>query len=211
MSMGSEQRRERDRQEMRDTILRAAIKLFAEESFEKVTMRRIAEAIDYTPGTLYWYFKDKDEIVFALHQRGFQMLFAVQQPTMAIADPVERLRKLAEVYLDFALENPQYYDLMFINSATGRCIERDEGSWKAGEAAFGVLRETVRQVIESGRMRGTSDPDVAAYACWAAVHGIASLLIRNRCGMLPEQDRSRILREAAMLYTHLTRPAPDAE
>lgn len=209
--MGSEQRRERDRQEMRETILRAAIKLFSEESFDKVTMRRVAEAIDYTPGTLYWYFKDKDEIVFALHQRGFEMLFAKQQPTMAIADPVERLRKLAEVYLDFALENPQYYDLMFINSATGRCIERDEGSWKAGEAAFGVLRETVRQVIESGRMRGTNDPDVAAYACWAAVHGIASLLIRNRCGMLPEEDRSRILREAARLYAELTRSSPDAD
>jgi AcrR family transcriptional regulator len=210
MAMNSEQRRERDRQEMREAILRAAIKLFAEESFEKVTMRRIAEAIDYTPGTLYWYFKDKDEIVFALHQRGFEMLFARQVPTMSIADPVERLARLAEVYIDFALENPQYYDLMFINSATGRCIERDEGSWKAGEAAFGVLRETVRQVIESGRMRGTSDPDVAAYACWAAVHGIASLRIRNRCGMLPEEDRDRILREAAMLYTQLTRPAPEA-
>ena len=211
MAMGSEQRRERDRQEMRDNILRAAMKLFSEESFEKTTMRRIAEAIDYTPGTLYWYFKDKDEIVFALHQRGFEMLFAKQQPTMAIADPVERLRTLADVYLDFALENPQYYDLMFINSATGRCIERDEGSWKAGEAAFGVLRETVRQVIESGRMRGTTDPDVAAYACWAAVHGIASLLIRNRCGMLPEEDRSRILREAAKLYAELTKTSRDAD
>jgi AcrR family transcriptional regulator len=211
MVMGSEQRRERDRQEMRDNILRAAMKLFSEESFEKTTMRRIAEAIDYTPGTLYWYFKDKDEIVFALHQRGFEMLFAKQQPAMAIADPVERLRRLADVYLDFALENPQYYDLMFINSATGRCIERDEGSWKAGEAAFAVLREIVRQVIESGRMRGTTDPDVAAYACWAAVHGIASLLIRNRCGMLPEEDRSRILREAAKVYAELTRSSPDAD
>lgn len=209
--MGSEQRRERDRQEMRDTILRAAMKLFLEESFEKTTMRRIAEAIDYTPGTLYWYFKDKDEIVFALHQRGFEMLFARQQPTMAIADPVERLRQLAEIYIDFALENPQYYDLMFINSATGRCIEREDGEWKVGEAAFGVLRETMRQVIEAGRMRGTTDPDVAAYAAWAAVHGIASLLIRNRCGMLPEEHRSRILREAAMLYMQLTRPAPGAD
>ena len=208
--MGSEQRRERDRQEMRDTILRAAMKLFLEESFEKTTMRRIAEAIDYTPGTLYWYFKDKDEIVFALHQRGFEMLFAKQQPTMAIADPVERLRKLAEVYIEFALENPQYYDLMFINSATGRSIERDE-EWQVGHAAFGVLRETVRQIIEAGRMRGTSDPDVAAFACWAAVHGIASLLIRNRCVMFPEEDRSRILREAAMVYMQLTRPAADAD
>jgi AcrR family transcriptional regulator len=209
--MGSEQKRERDRQEMRDTILRAAMKLFLEESFEKTTMRRIADAIDYTPGTLYWYFKDKDEIVYALHQRGFEILFAKQQPTMAIADPVERMRKLAEVYIEFALENPQYYDLMFINSATGRCIERADGHWQGGEAAFGALRETVRQVIEAGRMRGTSDPDVAAYACWAAIHGIVSLFIRNRCRMLPEEHRSRILREAAALYMELTRPAPNAD
>jgi AcrR family transcriptional regulator len=207
--MGSEQRRERDRQEMRDTILRAAMKLFLEESFEKTTMRRIDQASDYTPGTLYWYFKDKDEIVYALHQRGFEILFAKQQPTMAIADPVERLRRLAEIYIEFALENPQYYDLMFINSATARCIERDQ-EWKVGEAAFGVLRETMRQVIAAGRMRGTSDPDVAAYAAWAAVHGIASLRIRNRCGMLAEADRERVLREASMLYMELTKPSPDS-
>lgn len=207
--MGSEQRRERDRQEMRDAILRAAIKLFAEESFEKITMRRIAEAIDYTPGTLYWYFKDKDEIVFALHQRGFEILFAMQQPAMGIADPVERARRLSEIYIDFAVQNPQYYDLMFINSATGRCIER-QNEWRVGEAAFGVVRETMRQVIAAGRMRGTDDPDVAAYAAWAALHGIASLLIRNRCQMIPEQDRERIMRQAASLYMELTRPAPDA-
>ena len=193
--MGSEQRRERDRQEMRETILRAAMKLFVEESFEKTTMRRIADAIEYTPGTLYWYFKDKDEILFALHQRGFETLFAMQQPAMAVADPVERLRMLAEIYINFALENPLYYDLMFISSATGRCIERDH-EWKVGETAYGVLRETVRQIIAAGRMRGTDDPDVAAYACWAAVHGIASLLIRNRCGIIPEADRERIVRQA---------------
>src|SRR5678815_508168 len=97
MTMGSEQRRERDRQEMRDTILRAAIKLFAEESFEKVTMRRIAEAIDYTPGTLYWYFKDKDEIVFALHQRGFEILLSL----IHISEPT---RLLSISYADFCLK-----------------------------------------------------------------------------------------------------------
>jgi len=202
--VASEQKRERDRQEMRETILRAAMRLFLEESFEKTTMRRIAQEIEYTPGTLYWYFKDKDEILFALHQRGFEILFAMQQPTLAIGDPVERLRKLAEIYIEFAFENPQYYDLMFINSATARCIQEME-EWKVGEAAYNVLRETVRQVIAAGRFRGTDDADVGAFACWAAVHGIASLIIRGRCHMFAEEDRHRILREAAMLYMHLTR------
>lgn len=186
--------------------MRAAMKLFLEESFEKTTMRRIAQTIDYTPGTLYWYFKDKDEILFALHQRGFEILFSMQQQTLAIGDPVERLRRLAEIYIEFALENQHYYDLMFINSATARCIERDD-EWKVGEAAFNVLRETMRQIIAAGRMRGTSDPDVGAYAAWAAVHGIASLLIRGRCHMFAEEDLHRILREASMLYMHLTKPA----
>ena len=207
--MGSEQKRERDRQEMRDTIMRAAMRLFLEESFEKTTMRRIAQEIEYTPGTLYWYFKDKDEILFAVHQRGFELLFAAQQPALAIADPVDRLRKLAEIYIEFALENPQYYDLMFIHSATARCIEHMQ-EWKVGEAAYNALRATVSQVIAAGRFRGTDDPDVGAFACWAAVHGIASLIIRGRCHMFAEEDRHRILRQAAMLYMHLTKESGEA-
>ncbi len=80
--MGTAERRERDRNEMREAILAAAMKLFLDESFEKTTMRRIAQAIEYTPGALYSYFKDKDEILFALHQRGFDQLFAMQAPAL---------------------------------------------------------------------------------------------------------------------------------
>ena len=190
---------------MREAILAAAMKLFHEESFEKTTIRRIAEAIEYTPGALYSYFKDKDEILFALHQRGFETLFAMQVPALEIADPVERLRRLAEIYLEFAFANPQAYDLMFIASRTGRSIEKAE-DWSCGERTYEVLRQTMREAIAAGRMRGTDDPDVAAFAAWAAVHGIASLMIRNRCRILPEEGRDRIVRGAAALLMELTGP-----
>jgi AcrR family transcriptional regulator len=204
--MGTAERRERDRSEMREAILAAATKLFVEESFEKTTMRRIAQAIEYTPGALYSYFKDKDEILFALHQRGFDALFAAQQPALAIADPVQRMFRLGQIYLEFALANPQTYDLMFIASSTGRRIEKDR-DWKCGERAYGVLRQTVAEVIAAGRMRGTDDPEVAAFAAWAAVHGIASLMIRHRCSVLPDEHRERIMMAAAGLLMQITRPA----
>jgi AcrR family transcriptional regulator len=191
---------------MREAILAAAMKLFHEESFEKTTMRRIAESIEYTPGALYSYFKDKDEILFALHQRGFETLLAMQQPALAIADPVERLRRLATIYMEFAFANPEAYDLMFIASRTGKSIE-EAGDWKCGERTYDVLRQTMREVIAAGRMRGTSDPEVASFAAWAAMHGIVSLIIRNRCRLLPEGEKERITREAAVLILELTQPA----
>ena len=195
---------------MREAILAAAQQLFLEESFEKTTMRKIAQSIDYTPGALYSYFKDKDEILFALHQRGFDTLFAMQQPALTIADPVDRLARLAEIYLEFALTHPQAYDLMFIASQTGRSIE-EAADWECGERAYEVLRETMREVIAAGRMRGTDDPDVAAFTAWAGVHGIVSLLIRNRCRMIPEERRPGLIRAAAGLFLQLTRPAPGSD
>jgi len=193
---------------MREAILAAAMKLFLEESFEKTTMRRIAQAIEYTPGALYSYFKDKDEILFALHQRGFDQLFAMQVPALSIADPVERLRRLGEIYIEFALANPQTYDLMFIASQTGRSIEEAD-NWHCGERAFGVVRDTMREIIESGRLRATSDPEVAAFAAWSAVHGIVSLVIRNRCRMFPADQRDHLVRGATqLLLEQLLAPPP---
>jgi AcrR family transcriptional regulator len=195
---------------MREAILAAAMKLFHEESFEKTTMRRIAQEIEYTPGALYSYFKDKDEILFALHQRGFDTLFAMQQPALAIADPVERLTRLGQIYMQFALDNPEFYDLMFIASRTGRSIEEAE-DWSCGERAYGVLRDTMREIIDAGRLRGTDDPEVAAFAAWSAVHGIASLIIRGRCRLIPDEDRDRVVGGATGLLIHALIAPPPAK
>ncbi len=195
---------------MREAILAAAMKLFLDESFEKTTMRRIAQAIEYTPGALYSYFKDKDEILFALHQRGFDQLFAVQVPALSIADPVERLRRLGEIYIEFALANPQTYDLMFIASKTGHSIEEAD-EWHCGERAYGVVRDTMREIIESGRLRATSDPEVAAFAAWSAVHGIVSLVIRNRSRIIPEADRDRVVHSATQVLLQQLLAPPPAE
>src|SRR5664279_4726542 len=112
--MGTAERKAKEKLTMRRLILQAAMKLFIREGYENISLRHIAKKIDYSPAAIYLYFKDKNEILHALHTAGFEMLYERQQDVFSIDDPLERLQKHGEVYVRFALENPEYYDLMFI-------------------------------------------------------------------------------------------------
>jgi AcrR family transcriptional regulator len=192
--MGTSERRERDRQEMRRMILETAKKLFLKDGFENVSIRRIAEKIEYSPATVYLYFKDKDEILYALHTEGFEMLYAEQRKTLVIKDPWQRLRACGETYLKFAMENQEYYDLMFIMSATGNVISEQKSEWDVGIRSYDMLRDSVQACIDAGYLPKV-DVEIASFALWSLVHGMASLVIRNRC-MIPGEQVEHAMRGA---------------
>src|SRR5882757_5859147 len=108
--MGIAERKEKQKTEIRKSILDASMKLFVEEGFSNVSIRRIAEIIEYSPTTIYLYFKDKDEIFFNLHEIGFQKMQEMNKDLDVIENPMERLRKMGENYIRFGMENPEYYD-----------------------------------------------------------------------------------------------------
>ena len=190
MLMGTTERRERQKQNMKDLILKTAMRLFLHEGFEKVTIRRIAEEIEYSPATIYLYFADKDEILFALHEQGFEELHKRQQMVLSLADPLERLRRHGHVYITFALEQPEYYDLMFIMMGPVRKLKDDE-EWTAGRRSYELLRKNVEECIEAGHLP-QGDLDVATFSLWSLVHGIVSLIIRGRCTMFPQEHLASI-------------------
>ena len=183
--MGVAERKEREKQEMRRRILDAAKKLYIEEGFEKVQIRNIAEAIEYSPGTIYLYFKDKDEILHALHNEGFEELYRRQLTTLSIKDPLERLRQHAKVYVQFGLENPEYYDLMFIERGPAKKIEELQ-EWEVGLRTYRFLEENIKACIEAG-VFGGKDFQAATFAMWAFVHGMVSLVIRRTPPIPPEE------------------------
>lgn len=183
--MGVKERREKEKREMRGLILETAMKLFLKEGFEKVTIRRIAEQIEYSPATIYLYFKDKNEIVFALHDEGFEKFYKKQLTTLSVKDPWKRLRRHATVYVSFALENPEYYELMFIMKGPAKEIKKKE-NWEIGMRSFEFLKQNIRECMESGYLM-KADLDVAAFAFWSNTHGIASLIIRDRCIICPDE------------------------
>jgi AcrR family transcriptional regulator len=180
--MGISERKERDKQGMRKLILDTAMGLFLEEGFGTVSLRRIAEKIEYSPATIYLYFKDKDEILYALHTAGFDELYRRQQEVSGIRDPWKRFLKHGEVYIRFALENPEYYNLMFIMRAPARKFSNGE-EWMVGRRSYEFFREEVARAIGEG-VQPPGDPDVATFGLWSLAHGIVALILRQRCVML---------------------------
>lgn len=190
-AMSIVERREREKEHMRRLILDTAMKLFIEEGYENVSIRRIAEKIEYSPATIYLYYKDKDEILYRLHEDGFTELIKRQKTTLSIKQPLERLHRLCEIYISFALKNREYYNLMFIMKAPMRKLNKE---WPCGYDSYKILRQTVEECIQAGKLPA-ANLDAATIAMWSFVHGFASLIIRGRLRMVPEEQLSAIIKE----------------
>jgi AcrR family transcriptional regulator len=194
-SAARDERAERSREAMRGEIARAALQLFLDEGYERVSMRRIAVAVGYTPGALYAYFRDKDEILYALHALGFARLREAIRGIDALPlSSGERLYRLGEEYLRFAFENPRLYELMFITARVGQRIREDK-RWEVGLDNYARLRGAVRECMDAGVLpRG--DVEAATFATWAEVHGIATAVIRGRThSVISARDLPRVVRD----------------
>lgn len=191
--MGITERKELEKQKMQKLILDTAMRLFLEEGFENITIRHIAQEIEYSPATIYLYFKDKDEILYTLHREGFEELYRRQQTILSIDDPLKRLRMHGEIYVSFALENPEYYDLMFIMRKSVKKI-KEKKEWVVGLRSYEFLRRNIKECMEAGKFPAV-DINMATFALWSYVHGMVSLIIRDRCIMFPDRD-FHIVKEA---------------
>ncbi len=170
--MGTTERRERERVEVRARILDAARELFDSEGYERVTMRRIAEAIEYSPTTIYNHFEDKDDLVRALCEDDFSRLLQVFREEDPPSDPVDWIRRLGRAYARFGLELPNHYRFMFITAHK----KENHGPISPGDQSFEMLRTAVARAFENGQFR-SGDVDTAAQVLWSSIHGAVSLLI----------------------------------
>ncbi|MBI2419198.1 MAG: WHG domain-containing protein, partial [Ignavibacteriales bacterium] len=127
----------------------------------------------------------KDEIFFELHNIGFTKFYEYQRSIQHISDPLARLEAHGRAYLEFALGNPEFYDIMFISLAPAKKIKLYH-NWELGERTYALLKENVKQCIDAGYFSGQS-VEVVAFSMWSFVHGIASLIIRQRMQLVPQE------------------------
>ena len=161
--------RERYREELRRTILAAARDAFGRGGYESVSMRSLAEALGVSHGSIYVYFKDKDEIFEVLVKESFdQLAAALRQIGGKRGDPVQFLKRAGRKYVEFGLQNPSAYEFAF--------MLRRPGGTDEPHVAYEYLRAAVKRCIDAKRFR-IRDVDAASQALWAAVHGVTALLI----------------------------------
>ncbi len=194
--MGIVARKEKQKQEIRSLILEESMKLFVEEGFSKVSVRKIAERIQYSPTTLYLYFKDKNEILFYCCESGFKKMLEQNITLGLISDPIERLHQMGVNYLNFGLENPEYYDLMFIQEAPMSALINMGAGWSSGDQAL----EALKIIVQDGMDKELLVPfkvETVAMAVWSMVHGLVSLAIRQRLDKLvPAEDVEKTMHES---------------
>lgn len=176
--MGTKQRREREKEALRQDILDAARELFVKEGYENVSMRRVAEKIEYSPTTIYLYFEDKASLLYAICEETFAKLAKRMEAIARDSDePIEALRQVSRAYVDFGLKYPNHYKLTFINHPQHpRDDKRHLREESMGMKAYGNLRAGVEACIKAKKFRETN-VEAVTQMIWAGGHGVTSLLI----------------------------------
>jgi len=182
--MGVKERRDRERVETRDKILDAARELFLSEGYERVSMRKVAERIEYSATAIYVHFADKEALFRELCHQDFARLAASFQSQPLPPDPVERLKHIGRIYIEFGLQFPNHYKLMFMTPHPPAELDERGCAIKGNPEvdAYALLKQTVEQAIATGRFRREfRDPELVSETLWAAVHGVISLEIAKHC------------------------------
>jgi AcrR family transcriptional regulator len=170
------QRRERQKEQLRRTILTAAGELFLAHGYEGFSLRQVAERIGYSATTIYRYFANKDDLLFAIVSEGFQQFEqALKTAARSTDDPLQRLEALGRAYIRFGLQHPVHYQLMFMQRADLLFRQR-AGQTSPPIESFDLLQQAVQQALAVGVLR-RGDAETYSHVLWALVHGVTSLAV----------------------------------
>ena len=181
--------RERRRQRTEQAILDAARQIIREQGVDALSMRGIADAIDYSPAGLYEYFGGKEEIVYAVIGQGFERFTRALQSVDGSLPAGEYMVEMGMAYIDFAVRNPDFFLLMFTTAPLANIFKEEhepaDGNAKAfmlrEQPSFGVLYKGVERCVDKGVF--TERPSYGTFemalTSWAHVHGVAMLRVTN--------------------------------
>ena len=185
--MGTKERQERDRSRTRQAILTAARELFITDGYRNVSMRKIAERIEYSPAAIYSYFPAKDDIFFALAEEGFQLLAGQAQDTTrdVAADPLVRLRQGLWSFYEFSKAHPEYFELMFLDRSVPS-LSQDFQRFEFCREMTARAEADIRACIDRGEFSKALDPAAALHVLWVSMLGASAIGLAQR--LAPGED-----------------------
>jgi len=165
---------------LKERIASAAQDLYLKDGLDGVSMRKVADVVGVSAPSIYRHFRNKDELLSEIVIAGLHILEGYLLPALEAETPLKRLNALIDRYLDFALEQPKYFDFAFL-IPTPQSERIPEEMAKHNWATFQMAVEQVAQCMEQGEFR-RDDPLSVALTIWAEVHGLVTLFRLSRFG-----------------------------
>ena len=177
--MGTKERREREKQQLRDKILDAAREMFARDGYEAFTMRSLAHVIEYSPTAIYLHFKDKESLIAELCAADLAVLDAtVKAITEKVDDQIKRLKEAGLAFIKFGIEHPTQYQVVFVMPKPRDPTSTNDLLSQPYETSYASLREGFLSAIDAGLLkREFDDPGLLAQVYFCGLHGIVSTRI----------------------------------
>jgi AcrR family transcriptional regulator len=190
--MGIRERQDRERQAVRQAILDAARDLFVNEGYRNVSIRKIAERIEYSPAAIYSYFPSKDDIFFALAEEGFRRLDAKVRAVPLGSDPLDDMRACWWAYYEFSKEHREFFELMFVDRSVPQITEQ----WAGLAFVHQMLQfaaDRIQRCVDAGVLHRATNAEVAMHLVWGALTGPA--VIGSGCRLAPGEDPDALARD----------------
>lgn len=200
----------KNRENLKQDILLAAKSLFQNKGYQKTTMRSVAAKVGISATTIYLHYKDKADIMHALHQEGFKILSQQFLTLRYVENPFERLKAMGRVYISFALENRDFYEIMFIMKEPLAHLQQEktpDSDWEEGLASYQFLLNVVEECQEKGYFKGYPVNNLALMV-WANMHGLCALKNNGHLDLVADKidqdiDVSGVMQQSFDLYTKM--------
>ena len=176
--MGAKERREREKEQRKNQILDTARMLLLEKGINATSINQIAKRAELSVGAIYFYYKNKEDLYAALQVEGLELLSRTITEAVAGEDtPEEKIRAIALAYLQFSLEQKNYFDIINYFLATPEPIFPPEMKSQVdehGNDSLLILTDVIRQGIQDGQFK-SRDPRREAIIFWSTFHGLIQL------------------------------------
>ena len=196
--MSITERKLKEKEDMRMLILDGARKVFLRKGYELASIRNIAEEINYSPSSIYFYFKEKGEIFHELHEEGFRLLMSKMQVLAHVSDPFERLKAMGNVFIDFAINNKDFYNLMFIVEEPLKRNAEEERSGMGNKTLSGLI-SVVEECIAAGKFTGMNAENLS-FTILSTLHGMSSMFCKDRTKTFTDRSSEQLIKDGYQTF-----------
>ena len=189
--------------DLKDRILECACDLYLDEGYAGFSMRKLARALDVTAPALYRHFDSREDLLIEVILEGYRTQVHYLYRALSGADPAERLRVAGQGYLEFALDHPRYYGMLYAWADFMGVEDLPEAMADQIASVRQFWHDRVLECLDAGVLRAGT-PEEISHTLWSQAHGVISLYLRGVTPMPEAEFRDLYMRSFLRIFAGLS-------